>query len=550
VNRRAAHAVVAALSVIFLALGLEGARRETPTVDEFAHLPVGCALLKHGAFDLYANNPPLAKMLAAAPVVAAGANVPQPPADPRASEWSPWIYGTSFMDANRERYLDLFFLGRVAILLVALLGGLVVFAWSRELFGEAAGAGAFLLYVLSPTVEAHGRLATLDAATATTLVGAFYALHRLGRDPRARRLVLAGLALGLAILTRFTALIVLPVFALLFLWNERRIGRGLLRLAALFGVSLLVVNAGYAMRGSFEPVSSYTFKSAFFGPLAGALPGWLPLPLPRELVAGLDAQKLVIERGEFGTYWAGKWMSEAPWYYEAASLFLKTPLALWILLALAAALALRGRGPRATLRQEAAVWLPPLVLLVVFSFGGRLHIGVRYLLPVLPFLFVGISRVFADLKLPPVDARSALVAAATLGLAVSAVLAQPEPLSYFNVLAGGARGGERWLIDSNLDWGQDLYRVKPYMEEHRIPKIALLYFGHVDPGLYGIEYELPSTTRRPGTYVVSVNFVHGYGYVAPDHGRTVRVQPGALAWLASEEPADTIGASLKVYVIR
>ncbi len=277
---RASRAAVAALAVLFLALGLEGACRETPTVDEFAHLPVGCALLTHGAFDLYANNPPLAKMLAAAPVLAAGAVVPQPPADPRASEWSPWIYGTSFMDANRERYLHLFFLGRAAILIVTLLGGLVVFAWSRELFGEAAGAGAFLLYVLSPTVQAHGRLATLDAATATTLVAAFYALHRLGRDPRARWLVIAGVALGLAILTRFTALIVLPVFVLLFLWNERRVGRGLLRLASLCGISLVVVNAGYAMRGSFEPISSYTFKSAFFAPIARTLPGWLPLPVP------------------------------------------------------------------------------------------------------------------------------------------------------------------------------------------------------------------------------------------------------------------------------
>ncbi len=243
-------------------------------------------------------------------------------------------------------------------------------------------------------------------------------------------------------------------------------------------------------------------------------------------------------------------MSEAPWYYEAASLFLKTPLPLWILLALAVALAFRRNGPRAALREEAAVWLPPLVLLLVFSFGGRLHIGVRYLLPVLPFLFVGISRVFAGLRIPPVDARSALVAASTLGLAVSAALAQPEPLSYFNVLAGGARGGERWLIDSNLDWGQDLYRVRPYMEAHGIPRIGLLYFGHVDPGLYGIEYQLPTAGRRPGTYVVSVNFLHGYPYVAPDHGRTVRVPPGALSWLASEEPADTLGASLKVYVVR
>jgi hypothetical protein len=122
----------------------------------------------------------------------------------------------------------------------------------------------------------------------------------------------------------------------------------------------------------------------------------------------------------------------------------------------------------------------------------------------------------------------------------------PHQLSYFNVMAGGPAEGHRWLIDSNLDWGQDLTAVRPYMEARGLPFVYLLYFGHVEPEIYGINYALPPTPPRPGTYVVSVNFVKGYEYVAPAHWRTVRAH-GAPAWLRDAAPVDRIGYSLWVY---
>jgi hypothetical protein len=115
------------------------------------------------------------------------------------------------------------------------------------------------------------------------------------------------------------------------------------------------------------------------------------------------------------------------------------------------------------------------------------------------------------------------------------------------VLAGGRDGAHRWFIDSNLDWGQDLYRVRPWMQAKGLDTIYLLYFGHVEPGLYDIAYALPPSSPRPGTYVVSVNFAKGYSYVAPDHGRVVAVRQGGPAWLRALTPVDRIGDSLWVY---
>ena len=143
-----------------------------------------------------------------------------------------------------------------------------------------------------------------------------------------------------------------------------------------------------------------------------------------------------------------------------------------------------------------------------------------------------------------------LVAAGAIGLVVTAARTHPHELSFFNSIAGGRARGHEWLIDSNLDWGQDLTEVPGYMRAHGLPFVYFLYFGHVEPTLLGISYALPPPRPEPGTYLVSVNFAKGYDYVAPDHGRMVRAIGGAPGWLKAREPVDRIGDSIWVYEVR
>ena len=547
--------LAALLLAVFLLLGLDGARRDTPTVDEFAHLPAGCAALRHGSFHLYRTTPPLARMWMAAPLVLRDIVVPPPPAL-RPTEWEPWIYGSTFLRANRDRYLRDFFSARLSVLALAVAGGVIVYAWAFRLYGAAAAVGAVFLYTFCPNLQAHGHLATVDAAFTTAALATFFSLDHYRRRPGVVRLVVLGLTLGLALLTKFTAVLMLPVLFVLLVGVAIPAGTGAtvrlrgagtalrrasLRFAVLCVVALLVVNVGYGTHGTMEPLGSFHWQSAFGQSVAGLLPESLPVPLPRDFIAGFDMQKLVTERGEFGCYFRGAWSPRCPRIAALAVLGLKLPVPTLALLLWTLASLTRRRGP---LLDEALCWLFPVVLLLAFSLFNALDVAIRYLLPILPFLYLASARLLAGTR--ALSIRGGVLAACGAALVVTTARTHPHQLSYFNVLAGGSAEGHRWLIDSNLDWGQDLAAVRPYMETRGLPFVYLLYFGHVEPEIYGIRYALPPTPPRPGTYVVSVNFVKGYEYVAPDHWRTVRAY-GAPAWLRETAPVDRIGYSLWVY---
>lgn len=540
---RAGAAVIVCVGLV---LAVHGARRDTPTVDEFAHLPAGCALLRFGAFDHYPNNPPLGKMLMAVPVVLSGAVVPLPLTreEGAGSDWAPWIYGSRFMFANAPRYLDLFFLARLVMIGIFLLGAIVLALFAREMFGWKAALGALFIYMLCPNLAAHGRLATLDVPVSVALLATFHAFYRYRQRPSRGRLLVTGLLLGVALLIKFTALLAVPVVAVLFLVGSREAALArLARLVGLLGLALLVVNLGYGMKGTLTPLGGFKLRSQTGAVVARWLPAAFPVPLPRDFVLGLDLEKLAVERGEFGSYLRGVWTREGSWAYNPVALLVKVPLATQLLLLIAVSMV--GRDVK-----EAFCWLLPVFLLGCFVLFSNLNVGVRHLLPMFPFVMLGTSRVFTLLAPGPVGLRKGLVAAGVVGLLVTAIRTHPHELSFFNSIAGGRARGHEWLIDSNLDWGQDLSQVPEYMRAHGLPFVYLLYFGHVEPALLGISYGLPPPQPRPGTYLVSVNFAKGYEYVAPDHGRVVRALGGAPGWLKALEPADRIGDSIWVYEVR
>jgi len=546
-------AAVVLLLAAFAVLCAHGLRWDTPTVDEFAHLPAGYWTLETGRFDLFPLNPPLVKVLSALPLLALDPAIDT--ASPvQNTGWFPWVYGTGFMESNRPVYDRIFLFGRLPVVALGRLLGFLSFLWARELYGDEAGLVALFFLAFCPSLIAHAHLATTDVGFAAFVVLALWTFHRFVQSPTPVRLAVCGVALGLAQLSKMSALLLYPLFVILagiaFVRGPLpdpppRSGRGrphptrgLGALAAIFLISLLVLDAGYLFQGVGSPLGEQRFESRSLQAVASVLPGALPVPLPTAYLRGLDALQLINEAGEFPEYLFGRWSRQGSPAYYLVSLVVKTPLPL-LLAFLAAPFARREDAPRG----EVFLWLPALALLAWFSFFSKVHYGIRYILPVVPLLTIWSARLVPWLRTRGRGLRGAgAVLLAVYPLSV--LLATPDTLSYFNLLAGGR--GEAVLLDSNLDWGQGLKRVRAYMDREGIDEIGLAYFGHVDAALYGIRWHFPDP-RRPGPVAVSANFLHGYPYATYAGGRIVPVPPGAFAWIGRSPRVADLGGGIFVY---
>jgi hypothetical protein len=175
------------------------------------------------------------------------------------------------------------------------------------------------------------------------------------------------------------------------------------------------------------------------------------------------------------------------WSFFPVSFVVKTPVPLLVLIALALWLA---ASRRLRSRADVFLWIP-IALYAAISVTRGINIGHRHLLPLYPFLFVAAGRAAAwALSSRPRRAPAALVGVLAAWHLGAALWIHPHYLAYFNELAGGPGRGYRILVDSSLDWGQDLRGLKPYMEAHGIPRVKLSYFGTADPAYYGIACDL------------------------------------------------------------
>ena len=449
--RRLAALLPWLLLLLFALRGLAAMRVDGATADEPLHLAYGERALHAGTFlreDDRLNSKMPVSVLNALPVATA-----RQAAAPRELPW--------------PRVL---LLARIPSLLLGLVLGFLVWHWTRELFGVRAAALALFLYTFCPNVLAHSHLVTTDIGTTLAMFAATWALWRYLARPTRGRLVVAAAAFGLAQLTKVTALFLAPIFVLILLvrlartarleekgaWR-RQAARDLGVLLALAAGLLVALNAGFLGEGTLTPLKDYGAKGyAFVSPAFQALaatPGLraVPVPLPFAYVQGLDMTARDL-RAAGWSYLRGRYSETGFRSYFFWAFLVKVPLATQLLLLLAAALwaAGRVRAPGA----EEFLLVPVLFLAAYFSLLFRLDIGLRYLLPIFPFLFVFAGRVAAAAAGRTRLGTTALAALACW-LGTSSLAIHPHYLAYFNEIAGGPRGGSRWPIDSNLDWGQD-----------------------------------------------------------------------------------------------
>lgn len=362
-----------------------------------------------------------------------------------------------------------------------------------------------------------------------------------------------GGVLGLAQLTKYTALLLGPLVLALWLlhpavrlWGVSR--SDLLRRAGWLGLVLAaawgVISAGYGFHGLGQSLSDLSLVSTP-GAWISRHAGVLPSPLPAAYVQGVDTLLKFMDQPQ-PVYLLGQWNLDGFRSYYLLGLLVKLPLGLWGLLVLGP-LVLRGQRP-----VPLAVWLlgvVPAVLVVGLASLSRNQLGVRYVLPAIPSLILLAAAAFSGWKSAgPWRQRLAVVC---LVWALVSLRDHSHHLASFNELAGGATGGRWWLIDSNLDWGQDLFAARDEVHRRGWKDIRVAYFGALPPAWAGLTGDPPpGRSPEPGYYAVSVNYVMGRPHVLRDaEGNFLPVDIDEFGYFRFFEPVATVGGSIDLYVL-
>jgi hypothetical protein len=403
-------------------------------------------------------------------------------------------------------------------------------------------------------------------------------------------------------------------------------------------VCTFVINAGYGFEGFGKPLGRFDFVSraltvdraqpVFALPqpnnvdllgrireyqvnrFRGTLLENLPVPLPQYYVSGFDEQKqeaegaqvrdlmspqqaaALGERGKeivgYPVYLDGVLRQKSWWYYFVFALMYKVPEGTWLLATLSVIVFLKAPRAVAPLADELAIMLPALVVLGIMSFGTNINLGLRYVLPIFPygFIFVGKLGPWAAGLSPKLRRWAAGAVTFGLGLTILATAtAHPHYLAYFNWVSGGPQRGSEHLIDSNLDWGQDLIGLREWLRENAPNEpVGLAYFGQIPPTVFAkrgdafpwylpplkpgtskpvLRYVFNSSTPTapgPGLYAVSASLVRGLPWRVYD---SFTLRPGdvddarlwapyeaganAFQYFSELTPIDTIGHSIFIY---
>ena len=562
-------------------LMLPGALGHSATVVEFAHLPSGLAAWQRHSLGIYRVCAPFSKFVYALPAHLAGFRVDYPKSfDSNVQSRVEWELGQIFQDQNKERYHDIYRRSRLLPILITILGGYLVCRWSTRLFGDWPGIVSLCAWCWMPPILAHGSLVTSDLLSAVILVMAASCFWAFLLKPNLVTTVQAGLTLGMAVAAKLTLLSLYPCWATLLIGRALQLqatvsveGRerppSPIRLAALgivgLMISVLVIDTFYL----FHEVGSCLAGSQFgLSSLAGNLHGlgawrataWLlqvPLPIPLELLRGLDFQVADTERLQsaylFGQNRLGGW-----WYWYLMASLIKVPLPSLLLFALA----LVGL-PRAMRSSDTIFWAglcivvtaAEVALVIATTTGTGTNAAFRYLLPSLGLLCVWAGRAW--------NTSSRVIRSVILGflawLALNAIVSLPDHLGWQNELGWAWRwwSGRPALIGDSLDWGQDLARLGAWIESHSdegSTRVCAYGFGDGDP--YGVTAPSALPTSSPwetSTFLaVSANILFGYA-----ENSSVRVAGGHSLLgedrrdeLLRQQSYDHVGRTIRVYRIR
>jgi len=445
--------------------------------------------------------------------------------------------------SSRARIL----ISRVPTVLSALLLAYFVFRWAVSLYGLKAGLFAMMCCTFCPTILAHSRFVTNDLFCATLMLISTYFFVEYLKNPTLKRWLLSAVMFSLAQLTKQTALLLVPIFFLLFVLHRKdeiteffhfkdlkskfsKFGNGMCYLLLFIFIFLVILSAGYGFGdvlvtfGQLAEHNPDVFREPFAQKLLQAFPH-IPLPLPKVYLESLflgyhyNAQGI----GHGSIYLLGKLSQKGWWYYFPVAVILKFPISFFLMFGMSVFVWAKNRKRRKKLADLSLI-IPVLIIFLFFSLFCTAQIGIRYLLPILPFLYIFVSQIVTHEPCKVKFAYTLGVPLLFFWFAASSLSYHPHYLSYFNEFIGNRTNIYKYLADSNVDWGQNQYYLEKYLTENSGKNIKVL-----------------TPKRTTGTVVINVNELVGISS-GPRKYRWIRsrykpVAHIAYSWLVFEVPA-------------
>jgi len=510
-------------------LMVQSIQLESQTYDEGFHITAGFSYWKTGDYRLNPEHPPLAKLLCALPLLFTKAEFPYRPeawAKADQSEYFGYFLYRNQLDADR-----MLLIARSVTIVLTLLLGLAIALYTRSRYSPAAALAALFFFAADPNFIAHGRYITTDVPVTLFIFLAIIGwLHALDTG-RPRHFAWAAIALGLALGAKFSAVFLIPVHLVVAIVKRRF--RAETYLATCAG-ALLVVAALYAPE---------TARMANLPPLSTKISGTFPLAQAARQVADdfhLPAHPYltglwdVLSHNHEGhrTYLNGKISATGDWRYFPVAFAVKTPTA--VLLLAAPAIAFGGLP----------VFLLYPAAYAALSISSNLNIGLRHLLPIYPFLFILCGYLLAQ-RLPRRLGAALFALAAALQIFELARV-QPHYLAFFNTLSGGPEKGHTYLLDSNLDWGQDAKKLGLWRKRQNLKELCISYFGTASLDYYEIP-QIPVHALPPGADPFALNCVAA---VSANNLYDLYTRPDQHAWARRLTPMGRIGYSIFLFDLR
>lgn len=516
--------------------------RDSAIMDELAHIPSGYGYAKHLDYRLNPEHPPLIKFLSAIPLLFTDLKFPTDQSYWQKDVNGQWDVGNQFIYKINGDKADLILqLSRIFPIILTLILIIFVFIWSKELMGPLWALLPSFLVALSPNILAHGHYVTTDIGAALGFFGALYFFVKYFNQPTNKNLVFAGIFFGIAQLMKFSTVLLIPLFIFLALAyliakikerGQNIISKDFLKILwqytkvifFIFLIGFVLVWIVYVIFTLNYPIEKQvsdtkTILGSFSPKIIADVNIWLSSkPILRGIGEYMLGVLMVFQRSSGGNtaYFLGEVSAGGWWYYFPVIFILKEPIPSLVILVLGLIffasrfIKKDGRSKERfinyiLLNFAEFSMLCLIILYWVYSMKSPLNIGFRHILPTIPFIYIlsvgsfkktfgnisqkieyiGLNKILEKIKgLLMSSLKFIIIGILCIWLFIETIICYPYFLSYFNEFGNGTFGGYHHATDSNYDWGQDLKALGEFVEENKIEKIAIDYFGGSDVSYY------------------------------------------------------------------